>query len=70
MILAFHWHQMGVSPVTTHHPHRGGTAVGVDFSKAHIPTGRVTLQDVLRFAIVDLGVAPLRDDWPLLLKDG
>ncbi len=29
----------------------------------HVPTGWVTIEEVLRFCIVDLGVRPLHDDW-------
>ena len=29
----------------------------------HLPTGPVPIEDVARFCIVDLGVAPLSDDW-------
>ncbi len=68
MHLAYHWHPVGVSPVTWPHLHVGGTVAGIDLSRAHLPTGQVALPDVLRFAIVDLGVRPLRDDWPDLLK--
>ena len=63
MLLAFHWHPVGLSPVTTPHVHLGGPLGGIDLSKAHVPTGPVALQDVLRFAITDLGVRPLREDW-------
>jgi len=63
MILAYHWHPVGVSPVTWPHLHLAGQVAAIPFDKAHLPTGPVTLQDVLRFAIVDLGVEPLRPDW-------
>jgi len=66
-LLAYHWHSVGASPVTTPHLHLGGTLAGIDLSKAHLPTGHVALQDVLRFAIIDLGVEPLRDDWDAIL---
>ena len=60
--LAYHWHPVGLSPVTTPHLHIGGSVTGVDLSKVHLPTGPVFLPDVLRFAIIDLGVEPLRAD--------
>ena len=63
MILAYHWHPVGVSPVTAPHLHLGGQLMDVDVGKAHLPTGVVSLQAVLRLAIADLGVAPLRDEW-------
>lgn len=63
MLLAYHWHPVGLSPVTTPHFHLGGTLGGIDLSKAHLPSGVVLLHDLLRFAIADLGVEPRRDDW-------
>ncbi|HUG16929.1 MAG TPA: hypothetical protein VMM78_18115 [Thermomicrobiales bacterium] len=37
------------------------------FHRAHIPTGQVFIDDVVRFAIADLGVEPLRSDWDSVL---
>jgi hypothetical protein len=34
----------------------------------HLPTGPVSLAEVLRFCIVDLGVRPLSDDWDARLQ--
>lgn len=68
-LLAYHWHPVGISPITTPHLHLAGTLGGIDLSKAHLPTGLVTLQDVLRFAIADLGVLPLRNDWSAVLEE-
>ena len=67
MILAYHWHPVGVSPVTWPHLHLAGQVASVPFDKAHLPTGHVTLQAVLHFAISDLGVEPIRDDWQAIL---
>jgi len=68
-ILAFHWHPRGRSSVTSPHLHIGPGA-GVQYQQlqgAHIPTGRVALEDVLRLAIRELGVRPLRRDWADIL---
>jgi hypothetical protein len=65
-VVAFHWegHEAGAVPYPHMHlghanrestPHLG--------PKSHIPTGRVPLEDVVYFAIRELGVKPLRDDW-------
>lgn len=35
----------------------------VSLNALHTPTGYVTVEEVLRFCIVDLGVAPLAADW-------
>jgi hypothetical protein len=67
MILAFHWHPVGYSPVTWPHLHLGATIAGIDLGKAHVPAGAVTLQEVIRFAIVDGGARPRRDDWDEVL---
>ena len=58
-------------PVTTPHVHVKAIHVGPDgsplfpghLSNLHMPTGRVALQDIVRFAISDLDVKWLRDDW-------
>ena len=65
--LAFHWHPIGVSPVTWPHLHVRGGVAGLDLGKAHLPTGPVPLAAVLRFAITDLGVEPRRADWATIL---
>ncbi|MDI3339907.1 MAG: hypothetical protein QJR03_05170 [Sphaerobacter sp.] len=35
----------------------------------HLPTGWVTIEEVLRFCIVDLGVQPLNPEWDSILRD-
>ncbi len=66
-ILSYHWHPDARSHVTTPHLHLGGGVASwrPDLAKAHMPTGRVTLEDVLLLAIEELtlDVAPLRADW-------
>ena len=49
-----------------------GSAARVGYAAlvtAHVPTGRVALQDVLRLAITDLGTRPQRDDWRQILDE-
>jgi hypothetical protein len=36
-------------------------------SRAHIPTGRVSLESVIELLIQDFGVVPLSADWPATL---
>ena len=58
--LAFHWHPQ--SRVSWPHIHvRAGVEPAL--ATAHIPTGRVPFEDIVRMLIDDLGVRPLRDDW-------
>ena len=74
--LAYHWHPIGRSPVTTPHAHVSGSygpieivlGVPVSLSDAHLPTGPVALADVVRLLIAELGVAPRRPDWDAVLR--
>jgi hypothetical protein len=66
-IVVFHWHPDGRSPITEPHLHVKGTIAGVDLSKAHVPTGMVSIPSFLRFLIRDLGIEPLRPDWEPIL---
>jgi hypothetical protein len=45
--------------------HRDARSGSPDFSlsKLHIPTGGVTIEDVIRFLLADLGVPPLTEQW-------
>jgi hypothetical protein len=69
-VISFQWHPQSRSPVTTPHLHLGaGARIGRSgLSGSHIPTGRITLEQVLRLAIEDLGVEPLRTDWDSVLS--
>jgi hypothetical protein len=69
-LLAFHWHPQGRSSVTWPHIHIGEAAeLGWDgLQGAHVPSGRISIEEVLRFAIAELGVEALRPDWPEVLE--
>jgi hypothetical protein len=41
--------------------------VTVSLNALHLPTGVVTLEDVIRFCVHDLGVPPLRAEWDKIL---
>jgi hypothetical protein len=68
-VIAYHWHPEGRSPIDFPHLHLGaGSVVGrEELQKAHIPTGRVELEDVLLMAIREFGIRPRRDDWQEIL---
>ncbi|HEV2786686.1 MAG TPA: hypothetical protein VGV67_09885 [Solirubrobacteraceae bacterium] len=69
-LIAFHWNPTGAGSVTRPHLHLG-PAAGCAYpalARAHVPTGRIALEDVLRLAIEEFGVEPLRDDWSELLE--
>lgn len=64
-VFAYHWSPAGPGRVRRPHVHLGpGAEVGFEpLSGAHLATGRIALEDVLRLAIEELAVEPLRDDW-------
>lgn len=74
-LIAYHWHPTGASTVRTPHLHlssrinpvpvASGTAL--PFAGMHIPTGFVTLQNLVRFLIIEFGVVPRRSDWEAVL---
>jgi hypothetical protein len=67
-LLAFHWHPR-VEDVNFPHLHLGHTLVAdVGFSRVHVPTGQVTLRDVLRLLVRDLHVRPRRPNWRDVLQ--
>jgi len=73
LVWSYHWHP--TSAVTTPHAHLGRTQLAehaVLSEKAHHPTGRVSLESVIRTCIADYGVEPLRDDWAetLAVREG
>lgn len=45
---------------------RGGTHA-VSLNNWHLPTGWTTVEEVIRFCIVDLGVTPLAEEWDAIL---
>lgn len=70
-IISFHWHPKSESSITFPHLHLGpGAEVGLRaLATAHIPTGRIAIEDVLRLAIIDFGVKPRREDWQDILNE-
>lgn len=75
-IVAYHWHPSGVSTVAYPHLHLSGRLSPLDAGRGaepvalgqmHLPTGPVTLADVVRLLITEFGVEPRRDDWDAVL---
>lgn len=72
----FHWtpHAIISGAITTPHMHVGSVLFGDQrvlmpgtLHKTHIPTGTVSVADVVRFLIVELGARPLRANWESVL---
>ena len=78
-ILGYHWTPDAVADntVTFPHLHIGRAIIGGqaairprDLHKAHIPTGNVSVPAMVRLAIVEFGVFPLRPNWAEILERG
>lgn len=72
-VLAWHWHP-STSGNAGHEPHVhvGTRELGPESllkKKMHIPTGRVSIEEVIRFCITELGGVPQRQDWLSVLAD-
>lgn len=66
-VLSFHWHP--ASRVQGPHAHVHQYAQPVDLTKLHIPTGRTSLEAVVRLAIEEFEAKPIREDWDALLRE-
>ncbi len=55
--------------VLTPHLHVRGLENPLFLGKAHFPTGRVSIEEVLRFAVRELGVIPINDNWRTILDE-
>lgn len=68
-VIVYHWHPLGRSSITRPHLHvRADLHVGDRWlGKVHLPTGQISLEDIIRLAIQELGAQPLRDDWEALV---
>lgn len=76
-ILAYHSHPSGVSPITWPHLHLSGRLAPFDAGRGeapvslggrHLPTGPVTLADVVRMLIAEFEVRPRRADWAAVIE--
>lgn len=65
--VAFHWHP-GRGRVALPHAHFKTLDDPIPMGKAHIPTGRVSLEAVVRLLIAELAVQPIRQDWERVLS--
>src|SRR5262249_4659329 len=68
-LLAYHWHPRTTPQHGYPHPHLyEGTSARV-LSKLHVPTRRISLEELVRFLITEMKVAPLKDDWEKILGE-
>jgi hypothetical protein len=76
-ILAFHWHPSGLSDITDPHMHLSSRLNPIEMGRnqeplpladMHIPTGFVTLEDVVRLLISEFGIRPRHTGWDAILR--
>jgi len=70
-IMAYHWHPQPHQTVQYPHLHLSyGARIGrEEFQKAHVPTGRIALEDFIQFLIEAFDAIPARDDWHSVLDE-
>jgi hypothetical protein len=66
-MLAFHWHPDTEGQKIPHLHLYAASNIATLLAKVHLPTGRITLEQFLRFLIVELDVKPIRNDWERVL---
>lgn len=78
-LLTYHWTPEAIDTDQRLYPHlhvgfglldAEGSFMPDTFSKLHIPTARVSLEAIVRFAIEELGVAPIPRNWKERLLRG
>lgn len=60
-----HWHPVGDSPETR--PHLHASIPNAGSKRQHRPTGRMTFEDAVEWAILS-GVPPAREDWAEIIE--
>jgi hypothetical protein len=70
-VLEWHWHpSRGRRETHMHCRFRRATKPwGLTPGALHLPTSRVAFEDIVRFAIGDLGIQPRRDDWEVIIGE-
>lgn len=68
-IMAYHWHPE--ERVRYPHLHLSyGAMIGMkDLLTAHVPTGRIALEDVIQFLIESLKAMPAKEQWETRLEE-
>jgi hypothetical protein len=66
-VIAWHWHPGESAPAATPHIHVTGATGDHIVRRGHVPTGRVTVEAVIRYALSELAATPNRQDWTTIL---
>jgi hypothetical protein len=68
-ILSYHWHpQVPDEPYPHMHLKKGSGIGRSELQRAHIPTGRMAIENIVLFVVRDFGVEPLREDWEQIVR--
>ena len=68
-IISYQWHPN--SRIKFPHLHLGSATkvANKTINKLHLPTGRISFEQVLRLAVDDLQAKPLNEQWNVILSD-
>ncbi len=75
-LVAYHWHPNGLSRVLHPHMHLSSRIRPIplepddghlNIAGVHLPTRSMSLADIVRFLIAEVGVEPRRPDWDEIL---
>jgi hypothetical protein len=72
-VVLYHWLPEGKCSTKRPHVHVGQSQLSPDAvftRKQHMPTGRVSLEEVILMLIEELNVVPLKNDYRSVLEDG
>ena len=66
-VFAWHWHPTSKRSSVTHpHVH---LPKATPFANAHVPTGRVSIEDIVLFGFQDLGVPPAIENAQAIVEE-
>ena len=68
-VIAYHYHPGPDAAVQTPHAHVSQYTRPINLSKVHLPTGRITLEAIVRLAIQEFGTTALRTDYDEVLQE-
>lgn len=64
-LLLYHWHPADTADIPYPHLH----VMDSKTKKCHLPTGRVSLEQVIRLLIKDFKVKPKKENWETILNE-
>lgn len=67
-MLAFHWHPHIANKPFPHVHLESGLGLEPDLTGIHVPIGLLAVEDIVRFAIEELGVRPRLRNWDAVLE--